>query len=331
MTWEPIVSFDEVEAEGQYPLEFMSDEAAEMPLAYLSRREFADELTARYAHRQLAIASSGTTDAPLETPEDVFGERGFLLGKLAHQFTVAGKPARDQKVPALTGVGMGGVMLNVVSAGLRAVPFLITTEVWEVCRHMEIPNHVLSKDFLPFPLVWLTFDVSGGTVSPEDRSSIDAIVFHHTRDGFNIYSLVAVETEDAVRVEFAGCRYGKMWDSESNPGLAPFLAFFSMINSPHIGMSEARLGRAVRRRRIKENPQVQPGADRVYMLKLQPPGLVVQRGEASGQRDWKHRWAVRGHVRAQWYAKAKEHKLIWVAPYVKGPGDKPFKAKVYAK
>lgn len=39
--------------------------------------------------------------------------------------------------------------------------------------------------------------------------------------------------------------------------------------------------------------------------------------------DWAKRWVVSGHWRNQWYAVAQIHRLIWIAPFVKGPEDKP--------
>lgn len=42
--------------------------------------------------------------------------------------------------------------------------------------------------------------------------------------------------------------------------------------------------------------------------------------------DWAYQWSVRGHWRNQWYAKEGRHEVIWIAPFVKGPEGKPFKA-----
>lgn len=45
--------------------------------------------------------------------------------------------------------------------------------------------------------------------------------------------------------------------------------------------------------------------------------------------QWRHRWMVSGHYRNQWYPAADSHKLIWIAPHMKGPEDKPLLPKVY--
>lgn len=42
--------------------------------------------------------------------------------------------------------------------------------------------------------------------------------------------------------------------------------------------------------------------------------------------DWQCRWLVGGHWRRQWYPKRNLHQPLWIAPYVKGPEDKPVRS-----
>jgi hypothetical protein len=46
---------------------------------------------------------------------------------------------------------------------------------------------------------------------------------------------------------------------------------------------------------------------------------------------WTHRWVVRGHWRNQWYPTLHDHRQVFIAPYVKGPADRPLivKDKLY--
>jgi hypothetical protein len=48
--------------------------------------------------------------------------------------------------------------------------------------------------------------------------------------------------------------------------------------------------------------------------------------------EWSHRWIVGGHWRNQYVPSTQDHRLTWIAPYVKGPDDKPLvlKDKVYS-
>lgn len=55
--------------------------------------------------------------------------------------------------------------------------------------------------------------------------------------------------------------------------------------------------------------------------------------EEAGDGNYSHRWIVQGHWRNQPYKENGEtvHKVIWIAPYVKGPDDKPliFKRRAF--
>lgn len=44
-------------------------------------------------------------------------------------------------------------------------------------------------------------------------------------------------------------------------------------------------------------------------------------------REYSHRFIVGGHWRKQWYPSEQRHKPRWIAPYVKGPDDKPLVVK----
>ena len=44
-----------------------------------------------------------------------------------------------------------------------------------------------------------------------------------------------------------------------------------------------------------------------------------------GEVDWKWQWVVRGHWRNQWYPSIKQHRQIWIMPFMKGPEDAPIK------
>jgi hypothetical protein len=41
--------------------------------------------------------------------------------------------------------------------------------------------------------------------------------------------------------------------------------------------------------------------------------------------DYAFRFMVSGHWRNQWFPSLQTHRQTWIAPYVKGPDDKPFR------
>lgn len=83
-----------------------------------------------------------------------------------------------------------------------------------------------------------------------------------------------------------------------------------------------------------------PARRRMQRAGLTPPRIRVislpgnRSGTAAGEseREWRHRWVVRGHWRQQWYPSLKDHRPVWIAPHLKGPEDAPLLGgqKVYA-
>jgi hypothetical protein len=55
--------------------------------------------------------------------------------------------------------------------------------------------------------------------------------------------------------------------------------------------------------------------------------IETQKAEGESQIEWQHRWLVRGHWRKQWLPSVHGHRQQWIAPYVKGPEDKPLVIK----
>lgn len=51
----------------------------------------------------------------------------------------------------------------------------------------------------------------------------------------------------------------------------------------------------------------------------------------AGDASYSHRFVVSGHWRNQWLPSRKAHRLQWIAPYVKGPEDKPLVIKETVK
>lgn len=68
--------------------------------------------------------------------------------------------------------------------------------------------------------------------------------------------------------------------------------------------------------------------------RAEPPEVVVVELRRAATRpgggerravEWSCSWVVRGHWRQQWYPSARVHRPRWIAPYVKGPADKPLR------
>ena len=105
------------------------------------------------------------------------------------------------------------------------------------------------------------------------------------------------------------------------------LQHLAFLNSPFVETSRVRARltnkNARRRYQIQESPDVRGVRLRERSVD-NPSGDVLDRAVS-----WSHSWMVRGHNRAQWYPSIQAHKVIWIAPYLKGPEDAPLKMPVY--
>lgn len=76
------------------------------------------------------------------------------------------------------------------------------------------------------------------------------------------------------------------------------------------------------------------GADlnAVKVVQLRPRVSTGRRSKSGGGRQYTHRWEVEGHWRNQAYGPGRTlRRSVWIAPYVKGPKDKPIHRKMTVK
>lgn len=108
----------------------------------------------------------------------------------------------------------------------------------------------------------------------------------------------------------------------------PFLkATWILMQQPIAKATDVELYRAARRRLERAGQEPKP----VRVIDLRRPQHA---GEAASEsdREYHHRWIVRGHWRQQWYPSREVHRPVWIAPHIKGPDDKPLLGgeKVYS-
>lgn len=91
-----------------------------------------------------------------------------------------------------------------------------------------------------------------------------------------------------------------------------------LMQQPLALVEDAQYDRAARRRmqKLGQDPP------RVRVISLRRSATGSSDGESD--REYHHRWIVKGHWRKQWYPSREVHRPVWIAPHVKGPDDKPF-------
>jgi hypothetical protein len=86
--------------------------------------------------------------------------------------------------------------------------------------------------------------------------------------------------------------------------------------------SSAPVGRHVAKRAA--HVSVSPTCHVIHMRRLDRRRHDETVGDGAAI-DWQYQWLVRGHWRQQFYPSAGRHVPRWIAPYVKGPHDRPMK------
>lgn len=104
--------------------------------------------------------------------------------------------------------------------------------------------------------------------------------------------------------------------------LRTVIAIFELMNQTVTDVGHEDADRKTARRMHRMNLPT-----RVTVIRLRRSAGVRREGESLV--EWQHRWVVRGHWRNQPIGPRvpgaeRETKRIWIAPYVKGPEDKPF-------
>jgi hypothetical protein len=284
--------------------------------------------------------SYASGDNRVRTADDVLGERIARLGALLTieaerpGLTVLAKPKERTREQAL---------IDVSAYALSATPYLWTEEIRLALREIELPRHVLSPRLLPQPRTWHTFFTGlqlRGKLTDGGRhyegETADAQLVCDAGVGFNVLTLGdmrCVETgEQHPTVTGTSFRYGATYpddfDADQRNVLSGPLAMFAFLNSPFIPKRRERASRAARRELARTATPLDD--EHVTFVVLRRPAARREPGDDEERAvDWKHQWLVSGHVRAQWYPSEQAHRLIWIAPYLKGPPDAPMLEHAY--
>jgi hypothetical protein len=194
--------------------------------------------------------------------------------------------------------------------------------------------------------MWWTYE-TGIELSTEVGINVglDATLIRDVADGVEIYSIGELSDEESRKVAarvgqnslaFVECvrfSYGAIYpddlaDHVALRRLEGVLACLAFLNSPYIPKTSQRLARAERRELARK--QAPDFGDEITFVTLRrPEPRRHEHKDDAAAVEWKHRWIVSGHYRAQWYPSEAAHHVIWIAPYLKGPEDAPLFEHAY--
>jgi hypothetical protein len=276
-----------------------------------------------YLARCRALGDVGTH---IHTPADVFGERAFRLGGMC---LAPDRLMSAESIPRADRV-------RVALRGMMARPYLWTDRCYQIARETPVPKHVISRATLPTPQMWWTWETAytayDSSIDGREIGSLDAMMLSDEVEGFSVFHIGQSEDDEHISVQGFGFRYGTTFPddySEAHREAAgQILSLLAFLNSPYIPKRTERLDRASRRALERYDHSVHV-EDAVTFVDLRTPVSVKGSDPESRDVEWKHRWIVRGHNRAQWYPSEEAHHVIYIAPYLKGPEDAPLLEHAY--
>jgi len=282
-------------------------------------------------------------DAHNTKPEHAIGEKLWAVMCLAG--TACGK------TDAMKLYHMDKEMPNFVASTFAY--FLLQSQLYLWSDHAEsladnapLPKHTISKTLLPSPMMFWSRQRGYIVKEPEYFETNWMFVMHCVNRLRILHDEVYAETDKSrgdrlKRVEYVlhDIPYGMTWPDdfpEANgfrDEIGRLLKRCSFLASPYTTHQAHGLPRHIRRQmgRAGETPILTREQEdvRVVALRRYSPEPHPPTGDQRPV-EWQHHWWVSGFHRAQWYPSEKAHKVIWIAPFVKGDLTKPLLEKIYS-
>jgi hypothetical protein len=196
---------------------------------------------------------------------------------------------------------------------------------------MPLPPHIVGKPSMPFKLIFISFESE--TVEVNGKALM-SVMIDTREDKLIIVPVSQMTSSGSIAMTYFDVEYGNHWPDtwSATPdaeGVGMVLRMIAFLNSKVATVTQEKAPRAMRRRADREGIAEQQQNETVNVIDLRAYEYEGSGDDDASGSTFHHRWWVRGHIRAQWYPSVKGHRLIYVAPFVKGPADAPFVEQVY--
>jgi len=236
-----------------------------------------------------------------------------------------------------------------LSSLLAAQVYLWTNEMYEVAAEMPIPRHTIPADILPYnQMFWsmensksISLDANTFVRRNNDFSKLDIdsskvswYLIYKALDGIAVLGGVLAGKNQGWHFDIFGiktnCVYPDDFTESQRPAVARILAMLAFLNSPYINVSLQKINRSARRELERAGYQKDSEVlTSVVTLRREAIDPSIAKDDTPTGIIRRHKWWVSGHIRAQWYPSQSAHRLIWIAPHLKGPVDAPLIEKTY--
>jgi hypothetical protein len=265
-------------------------------------------------------------------PEHAFGERLHAMFTMALAATgkveIIGIP---NSKPKLMAAGLLALVSN------HSIIYQWNDKMERLADSSPLPPHTISKSILPMPVMFWSRET--GYTDKEKGVTNNWLAFVHHVSNCYFFGDASYNEKQETKLFIDTFPYGKLWPNDFPQGnygkdLERILKRCSFLNSPFVMPVRQRLPHHIRRQlerdlavpreRLQEEVRVIALRRIQHKTPQKPPS-----GEHRGV-EWQHHWWVSHHHRAQWYPSEQAHRVIWIAPYLKGDMTKPLLEKMYA-
>ncbi len=250
---------------------------------------------------------------------------GFLLGK---DIELINKPKIEMVTPAQF-KAMIGLWL------VLAKTYLWSTKIFNMLKDYPLPNHVIGKDLLPFPVTYHSTEVAYHIEFPYSKDipelESDGMLLIPAKQGPLLCTIMSnLAGKPTKYVASLPIRFGQKYPDSFSPGMQmavrQILSMLAFLRSPFTDVEKRKIPRSFRRH---GGCAPDDAGTKINVVVLRQGAAKAIKSYNEANVEWKHQWWVRGHFRAQWYPSKKSHDVIWIAPYIKGPSGAPMLEKVY--
>ena len=167
--------------------------------------------------------------------------------------------------------------------------------------------------------LWVKTESSNGLAA-----TIHGIVLIASRRIFTVGSLMQYPKDPGVALHWDGLELSEE-PVKLTSLFARIWALLEFRNQPLVKVVEEVLPRHIRRRAEREKKRL-PKVHTIYLRRIRAKHEHEKEMGEHVKREYNWQWLVGGHWRNQWYRSEGRHKPVYIAPYYKGPEDKPLKA-----
>lgn len=240
-----------------------------------------------------------------------------------------------------------GAVMTTPNALSASTALWVSADMMNLLRHSStsLPLYAFDADVLPWQNAVVFSDSpffvhsTGETTRPVEGMQWRRLDERHYligalargNDGNLFYRLIAgieqgdrLEVAQEAAVSSAGITTA-VDQTETPEKMARLLCTLWLLLRQRVAVKTVVQGERQARRRFERENHREPPT--VTVIELRRPLSGDSTDPQHTAVDWSHRWIVDGHWRNQYHPSTDSHVPTWIAPYVKGPDDKPLVVK----